>query len=342
MKEKKIIKTDEKTTIADVSKVAGVSKTTISRYLNGKYQYMSLETKERIEQVIEDLNYRPNFLARNLKSKKSGLIGVIVSDIKNYVMPLLIEGIMSHFIPLGYQVIVSSSGENPKKEVEYVNSMIDRQVEGLIVNTSGSNDNFLKSQTIPLVLADRTIIGNSIGTVTTNNNEITKETTKMLYEKGFTKVALFLKDVTKSDVRNKRYKAFLEEAQNKGLHSEHIFSLEEGAESYKKELLSLLNKKSVCEKLAIFAAEPVSLLHLLEAMQELNLEAPRDLGILGYDDLVWTRLIWGGISVVSQPFYEVGRESAKLLLDKINDEKNIVDYQELKSKLILRNSTLLS
>ena len=339
------MKQSEHITIDDVSQIAGVSKTTVSRYLNQRYEHMSEKTKDKIKKVIEELEFRPNLIARNLKSQKTGLIGVIVSDVANPVTVHLIKGIIDHCTKEGYQVITASSDEKIAREKEYILSMVDRQVEGLIISIVDYNKfdllQTLSQKGVKIVLADRTISQPVLDTVTTDNYEMTKYAIKKLYEIGFDAVALFSSDLLRSNVRLHRYNAFIEESKNHVQNPNalaYLFTQDMEGE-YRKTLTEFVDSHKG-QKIAAFASTPMALQNLLGAAQDLGISIPEDIGVCGYDNLPWTKLVCGGISVIEQPFYEVGVESAKMLIEKIRGEsEKSPDYKELKSKLILRNST---
>ncbi|MGF7400656.1 LacI family DNA-binding transcriptional regulator [Thermoanaerobacterium thermosaccharolyticum] len=163
-----------KITIDYVAKKAGVSKTTISRFLNGRYEYMSDATRENIKKVIEELNYRPNNLARSLKLNRSNLIGVLVSDIGNHFSSILVKGIEKVLKENGYNLIIASTDNDATKEREYILSLLDNNVDGLIINTAGGNDDFLirlSKKGLPIVLADRSIKDTVFDTVVVNRYE---------------------------------------------------------------------------------------------------------------------------------------------------------------------------
>ncbi|MCL2015720.1 MAG: LacI family transcriptional regulator [Defluviitaleaceae bacterium] len=337
---------DSKITIDTVSKMAGVSKATVSRYLNKKYEHMSEQTRLHIKDIIEDLGYRPNIIARNLKTKTTKLIGVIVSDITNPVTVHLIKGVMSYCAKQGYQVITASSDESLEKEREYILSMVDRQVDGLIINVIDYNEygllDTLKQDGVNIVLADRTINKALFDTVTTDNYSASKMLVEKLYSMGYDTVALFSSDLLKSNVRLSRYKAFLAESRfhttSDPLRTTYIFQ-NDLEDEYKAALQDFI-ANTPNKRRAVFASTPMALLNLVNAAYELHLNIPEDLGVCGYDNLTWTKLIGGGITVVEQPFFDVGAESANLLLRRINSElTGPPKYIELKSKLILRNST---
>jgi len=149
------------TTINEVAAKAKVSKTTISRYLNGKYEYMSVETKERIEKVIEELNYRPSNIARSLKAKNSGVIGCIIADIGSPFSSIVVKGINYVCNKEGYRVLFANTDNDPENEIKSIESLIDSKVDGLIINTTGHNDEYLinlRQNGLNIVLADRCFV----------------------------------------------------------------------------------------------------------------------------------------------------------------------------------------
>ena len=337
------MKTDH-VTINDVSSKAGVSKSTVSRYLNGKFEHMSTKTKAKVKKAIEELKYRPNLTARTLKSQKTNLIGVIVSDITNPVTVHLIKGVIDECAKEGYQVVTACSDEDTEKEKEYAQAMIDRQVEGLIIGIVDYNEfshlENLKEMGAKIVLADRTISRPMLDMVTTDNYEMTKDAIRNLYSTGFERVALFSPDLLKSKVRFERYTAFLNQSKEYVDDPNELVYLLKDTKDYLSALRDF-KMANPSKRLAAFASTPISLLNFLGAVNELELGIPEEIGICGYDNLPWTKLISGGITVVEQPFYEVGKKSAELLIKRINGlEDNGPQYVVLKSRLIIRNSTM--
>ena len=146
-----------KVTIDQVAAICGVSKTTISRYLNHKYENISAETRQRIEQVIAELDYRPNRTAQRLKASRSMLIGCCIGDIASPFAGLLLKGITETCESAGYQVLFADSKENSLREQRAIEGFLENRVDGLIVNTTGGNDEFLirvqNERGVPVVLA---------------------------------------------------------------------------------------------------------------------------------------------------------------------------------------------
>jgi LacI family kdg operon repressor len=137
MKEDKAM---EKVTMADVAKEAGVSKSTVSQYLNKRYEYMSEKTKQKIKEAIEQLGYQPNYLARSLKQKRTSMVGVIVANILHYFSTSVTRGIEDFCQEHDLHAIVCNADDNPEKEKKYIEMLRAKQVDGLIVLQIGQNN----------------------------------------------------------------------------------------------------------------------------------------------------------------------------------------------------------
>lgn len=336
---------NSKITIDQIAKICNVSKTTISRFLNGKYEYMSRETKSHIANVIKEFNYRPNNIARSLKANKSKLIGVVIADISNPFSSILIKGIVDVCKENDYMVIISDTDNDPSKEKEYIQSLIDDRVEGLIINTTGKINDFINEKGklgIPIVLADREYTELDFDTVSTNNYEMTFNTIKHLINKGFKKIAFFTQDVDGISPRYIRKKAFLD-AFRELLNIDardmvYVININD-KEMIEASISDFANRNKDQHK-AIFTVNGVTLLNVLNGILNLKLKIPEDMGVCGYDNWGWSSLIPPGITVINQPSYNVGVESAKCLLSRINDTGNKpVQVIELPAVLEEKGST---
>lgn len=336
-----------KTTIGEVAKRAEVSKTTISRYINGRYEFMSDETRKRIQDVIEEMAYRPNNLARGLKSNKSGLIGAIIADITSPFSSILLKGIGDLCQEKGYQIIIANTDNDPVKEREYIQSLVDNRVEGLIVNTSGQTNDYLVAlgnQGMPIVLADRAMPELTFDTIMSNNYAMTVRTIQHLFQAGFAKVAFFTEEIGQISSRSIRRDAFLDACrQFKGIEAQNlIYVIDSSKPQTVLESLAHFKEKNPDETKAIFAVNGVTLLGVLQGLSQLGLAIPKDMGVCGYDDWGWAALIPPGITVISQPSYQVGVESAKLLIARIKAKRKAKPKSiELPAELIIRGSTVL-
>ncbi|WP_068268047.1 LacI family DNA-binding transcriptional regulator [Caviibacter abscessus] len=335
-------------TIEDVAKKAGVSKTTVSRYLNGKYEFMSKETKNRIECVIDELEYVPNSMARSLKNQNSKIIGCTIADIENQFSSFIFKGVSEVCKKHGYRVLVAEINDNEDDEREAIESLMSYNIDGLIINTTGSNDEYLinlkKSNNIPIVLADRSIAENNVlDTVTSNNYEATYECMKHLKKQNYTKVAFFTYDMTNNSVKIKRYEAYCHAMKK-------LFNLNPKDYTYILKNKSLVNYDKALkdfietnknENIAIFTVNGVILLEVLKSLKKLNYDIEKDeIGICSFDDWGWAELIdKKGITTISQKSYECGVKCAELVFEGIEFPNKQVDYLEIPAKLIARGST---
>jgi LacI family kdg operon repressor len=328
-------------TISDVAKASGVSKTTISRYLNGKYEYMSQDTRKRIQTIIEELKYRPSNVAKTLKSNKSGPIGVIIADIASQFSSILLKGIGDVCKANGYQVMISNVDNDPEKEREYIQSLMDNRVEGIIVNTTGYNDDFLieiNETRIPIVLADRTMEELKIDSVATNNYQMTYDTIKFLIEKGYRNIAFFTEEPHKNSARHLRRKGYLD-AMKDLLNvdgNELVHTIDSGDDSSTAKALQSFDKLYKNKLKAIFTVNGVTLLSVLQGIRKCSYKIPEDFYVCGYEEWGWATLAYSKIPVISQHSYEVGVESAKMLMKRISSKKRgKPKYKELEAKLVI-------
>ena len=273
----------KRTTINDVAKLAEVSKTTISRYLNGQYEYMSLETKERIQEVIKELNYRPSNIARRLKSEKTGLIGCIIADIGSPFSSIVVKGINDVCKSMGYDVLFANTDNNPENEKDSIKALIDNKVDGLIINTTGRIDEYLMEMNANganIVLADRCLKQiNKIDTVTSDNYRATYNCMEFLFKQGYKKIAFFTQDITGNSSRYFRHYAYKDAVKKLyKINGDELtyFIDEKNMDSCEK---SLIDFKEKCngEPGVIFTVNGVTLLNVLHGMKNLNIRIKEDL-----------------------------------------------------------------
>lgn len=330
-------------TIKDIAKEVGVSETTISRYLNGKFEYMSEKTRKKIEKAIRDLDYRPNHLARSLKSQKSMMIGAVIADISNPFSSVTIKGLSDRCEELGYTLLIAISDDSAIKEQKQIQKFIDNRVDGLIVNTSGSNEPFLvdlMETNLPMVLLDRGISGNKIDTVTTDNYSAVQQMMSHLKEQQYASVAFFV-DKLSNTVRKDRLRGFQDAIRdNSETFDSHVYSIPNSD----RELIadSLKDFKTYPRPRAIFCANGLVTSNVLEVIRENDYDLYEDFSICGFDDMVWSKVVQPSLTTISQDSYTLGKEAISQLVEKI--EKPIDSHMHAKltlfpGKLKIREST---
>lgn len=316
MKEKRV-------TIKDIAQKSSVSETTISRYINGKYEYMSEDTRKRIAKVISELNYRPSYIARSLKSNKSNILGAVIADIENPFSNLIIKGLIDRANEYGYSLMISISNNSIKKENEGIRNFLDHGVDGLIVNTVTGSGKTLEefNKKIPLVLIDRNIDGFEADFVTSNNYELGCELINHLVESGFKSLGFFSEVIKDNSVRKLRYSAFFDSLRNRSDLNHNAYIVEREKTEENKDLLNKFIKMP--EPRVIIAGNGLLQLDLLRLMKENNYKLGIDFHVSGFDDYIWSAMIGeDGITSTSQDSYKLAANAVDILIGRIEGKFN--------------------
>ncbi len=338
---------ENRVTIDQVAEQAGVSKTTVSRYLNGRYDVLSDETRERIRGVIERLNYRPNRLAQSLKSRSSRLLGCLVSDISSPFSALVVKGINSVCVAAGYQLLLVDSGDDPVRERAAIRDLLENQVDGLIVNTTGQNDEYLISlheRGVPLVLADRCLAAPGVlDTVATENYHMSYQCIAYLRTLGYEQVAFFTQGNEYVTPRILRYQGYADALRDsfgeRGHEILYNFQPEDKAGCVRQ--LDEFRFRFPGQRLAVFAVNGQAMLGLLQGIQMGGISIGARFGVCGFDDWGWASLIPPGITTITQDSWMVGRRSAELLMERIAGRGPAYPvYEELPNRMEIRGSTV--
>lgn len=311
-------------TINDVAARAGVSKTTVSHYLNGRYDSMSKETKENIAQVVEELGYRPNALARSLKQKKTHTIGAIVANILNPFSTSIIRGVEDYCNQHGFSLILCNADEDPVKEREYLEVLADKQVDGLIINTTGHNNDLIKNLNLhlPVVLIDRKVPEINTDTVTSDSRKGVQLMIDHLIKLGRSEIAFFTMPYHEVSPRTERVLGYRQALASHGIAcKQHLLVetvLDEAAVIRAVETVLASPEPPA----AIFGANNLMTMAVVKALKKLNISIPRDIAVVGFDDWDWAELIDPPVTVVSQPTYAMGQEAATLLIKRLKSKRN--------------------
>lgn len=326
----------KKITIKEVAEEAGVSKTTISRFLNNNYGNMSKETRARIADVIERLNYRPSRQAQSLKSKHSYLIGVVVADISNMFSSLLLKGIGSILEENGYQMIIMDAANSITREKELLQKLLDQSVEGIILQPSSRKSEqyeFIKNNNIPLLLVDRRTDPEEWTSVLTNNVEATREVVEKALNKGYEEIFVLsepVKDVSTRELRSETVVKTVEAAKK----TCSVIEVES-----KEELVTKIEEILVKPgKKLLFASNGRVLRNCLSTLINKNVSLPDTIGITGFDDWSLTELVGPGITSIEQPSRKIGEIAAEELIKILVENKKQVEKIIVPSKIRWRKS----
>jgi LacI family fructose operon transcriptional repressor len=324
--------------IKDVADAAGVSTATVSRVLADK-PHVRPEIRERVLAVVEELNYRPNRVARSLRVQKSNIIGLIVSDIQNPFFTAVSRAVedMAHEHELS--VFLCNTDEDPKKEKLYLDLMRDENVAGIILSpTRQTADAFAEVANLhlPMVVIDRRVRDIEVDSVVIENVEAAYKIVDHLLNDGHQRIgAMFGIDSTTGWERHEGYLRALKEHGVKVLPELIHYVSPREIDGYKKtqELLNLPEPPD-----AIFTGNALLSAGAFRALRESRLAIPGEIAFAGFDETNWATLVEPPITVIEQPTYEIGQTAMDLLLKRIEEPDRPTREVILKGKLIVRQS----
>lgn len=333
----------KKITISDIAKEARVSKTTISRYLNGHYDFMSVETRERIEKIIKENDYVPSTIARTLKSKKSGMIGVVVSNLHHQLGAQTVTGINDICRENGYITIVQSSNDDPEMEEKAIQICLNQAVEGIIIIPCDNKiDRYVKicEKGIPVVLCTRKISGWPYSSVYVRHDLLIKDMLVHLRDQGFEKARFFV------DVKNFS-KQWMADSFSQGAKELFGMSSDEAirwvgrnGRDIEQEINTFLREYPSKRK-AIMAVNTHILFLTLRELGARKIQIPKDIGVCGYDAIGWSELVNPGVTAIKQPLDRIGILAAETMMDILRRDSENSQKIALDGQLHLRNSTKL-
>lgn len=340
-----------RSTISDIAKQAGVSKSTVSRVLNNRPEGVGGPTRERIRKIMDETGFRPSAMARGLTTGQSRSVGLIIPDITNPFYPLLVSGAERALSEAGYSLLLCNSACDVKKEGEAIRVLIEKAVDGVILNSAGSASDAqartLESVGIPIVLLDRVIgnrssrygvfVDNQLGAREAALHLLAREACSLVYINGPAQLS-------QSIERLSGVEAALREM---GVAPDRLrilagdFTLESGWR-LTASLIEAQRAERSDRRLAfnaIFAANDLMAIGALRALRQAGLAAPDDVEVIGFDDIEFARMAEPPLSTVAQPAQEMGAMSAELLLRLIAGQKPRRKTVLMTPRLVLRGTT---
>lgn len=332
---------DNKITINEIAKLAGVSKTTISFYLNGKTQRISLKTQNRIATIIKQTNFQPNLAARCLNSKSSKLIGVLISDITNTFSNQIVKGIETIASKYNYQVIVGNSEYSYQREENYIEQMLSMGVAGFIVQPTAQfrklSKKLLKLNK-PLVFFDSKLYDLKSNWIKTNNYEATYETIVKCIIKGYESFYLITADPQLISTRLERVSGFIDALADYNFNYK-TFILENDRVDFKMLHNFFESTLNVSKKSLVFVPNCWALPDIYLALKQYRNNMPQ-IGLIGFDNLEWVNFSSPSITTIIQPAFKEGEEVAKIVIDQI-EGKNKLDNQKILNCYVNWNESTL-
>ncbi len=318
----------KRTTISQVAKEAGVSVTTVSRYLNGKYSKMGSETKQKIADTIKRLNYIPTASARRLRQGQSHVIGVLVGDIGNTFSTLLAKGIDDVLHSAGYDIVLMNTNNSTIIEKRALQRLYELQADGIIVQPDAIHfEQFADciNREIPLVLVDREVMDQpaTVGRVTSANQDACYRLGQVLHQKNYDHILTVSAHFAEASGQIPRIAGLKATAEDYGLSFHNIETRGRDYEWLKKELLQKINR--LPGKTVVISLMGPILFQILDIFKELQISFPKDVGLVSFDDWNWSRYVQDGIYLMRQDMELMGNVAAQKLLNQIKYHTVISD-----------------
>jgi DNA-binding LacI/PurR family transcriptional regulator len=310
-----------KVTIEVVAKRAGVSKTTVSRILNGNYEHTTEETKNRILSVIQELDYQPNALAKGLKSARTNVIGIVLSDLKNPYWSAVLEGVEDMCRKFGYNLMICNSDEDPGLEEQYIKEFQMRRVDGIVINPTVKNMELYQKmveEDFPMVVINRKVPGISTNQVVIDNIKGASLAINHLLNNNRKNIAVFVYQNSNISPWEERVEGYRRTMLQHGYRPEDlkILKIERQSGKVQESILRFMRENPGVD--AIFSTNNMLTLEVLKGLKQLHLNVPEHIAIVGYDETVWSEHLNPPLTTVMQPAKEMGKIATKLLNDRIH------------------------
>lgn len=328
-------------TMTDVARLARTSVATVSAIVNGSAR-VSPALAARVREAIAEVGYRPDGIARSLKKGSTQTIGLLVTDITNPFFTAVVHSVEDAAQARGYSVFLCNSDEDVAEERTYLDLLLTRRVDGLILVPTGKAADyagFAGSLRAPVVFIDRAIPGVAVDTVTVDNLRASQAAIEYLLRLGHRRIGIVtgLPHLSTSAERLKGYRRALRKA-GIALDPELVRQgdfRQEGAFQAAQSLLALRSRPT-----AIFASNNLMAIGTMLAVRAAGLSCPEDVSLACFDDFEWAGVFHPRLTVLRQPTAEIGQRAMELLLDRLAGAKNGAAPHRiaLKAELVVRDS----
>ncbi|MGP4039687.1 LacI family DNA-binding transcriptional regulator [Gracilibacillus sp. D59] len=327
-----------KVTIYDVAEKAGVSIATVSKVINNTGN-MRDTTRQKVMKVMEELNYFPSVMASALTGKKTQTLGLLVPDISNPFFSEMARTIEDRAHERGLSVIMCSTDEDEEKEKKYLELLRRKQVDGFIIASSFHDKKLLeniKNSGIPLVMLTQD--AGSLGVTSVSVDDFTGgfEATSHLLSLGHQNIVIIAEQRLSSKMRIYGFREAYETHGYK-YNDEMVLKTTASIENGKKCLEEILKKKE--RPSAIFACNDLIAIGVIQGAREHDIDIPRDLSIVGFDNTILATTTVPSLTTVAQPINEMGKKVVDVIVSNINNEEPNSERILFKPKLMVRDTS---
>jgi LacI family transcriptional regulator len=329
-------------TMREVADVAGVSTATVSHVINGT-RTVSGPLAARVMSAMEQLDYRPDVIARSLRKGKTRTIGIMMPSVSIPFYAHVAEGIETAADARGYNVILCNTGWSLEGDIHYLDNLLDRRVDGIVcISLSVSADHLepVFKRNTPIITFERSVAGVEVDAVEIDNFQGAYMATSHLVELGHKRIGA-IAGLPNSGITDSRVEGFRRAQEDNGVayDPDLVFSGDYSAESGIRHANSLLDTSD--RPTAIFAFNDLMAIGAIEAVFRRGLRVPDDVAVIGFDGIDLAKHTWPPLSTVVQPIDRMSSIAIRMLLGRINDDTPTpARVETVTPKLIVRESTI--
>lgn len=331
-------------TIHDIAKLASVSSATVSRVLSNSSYPVSPELRMKILRIAKEHNYVPNLLGKQLKTKTSMTIGVVIPTITNLFYSSIILGVEEIARKNNYQVLLCNSFQNPELEDKYIQAMFEKQVRGLVISSISSDKKQLKhfmELGLNVVALDQKVEVEDVSQVDFDYRQGGYMATRYLMDKGHRRVAYVTAPLDRPS-RISIHEGYMDAMREFGLEpivqagGNETYSGTYEFENGKEQTRRLLQTGE--RPTAIFACNDMMAFGVIHELHAQGLKVPKDVSVMGFDGIDFGQMMTPPLTTVLQPTYEMGRLACEMLMDVLIEGRKPAGGAMLEPKLLERAS----
>jgi LacI family transcriptional regulator len=338
----------EQSTIKDIARELNVSSSTVSRALKD-YPGISDDTKKKVKEMAEKLNYRPNAIALSLRKSRSFTIGVIIPEVVHFFFSTVISGIEEVAFARGYNVILTQTNEKLAREKSSIDTMLSNQIDGFLVSYSKETTDFthfsrLLDQGYPIVFFDRVPEIPGAIHVIVDDYKGAYAATKHLISQGYTRI-VHLAGPSNLKISQERSRGYQDALREFGIPflPELLVECTQGSDEEAKKITSQLLQSLNPRPDAFFANNDLAAVGAMMACKAAGYAVPSDIGIVGFSNWQFCSIVDPSLSSVSQPGFQIGATATEILLDLIEkkiEKENFQPSVVLDTELLIRKSSV--
>lgn len=315
--------------IKDVAREAGVSIATVSRVLND-VDVVNEETKQKVRDAIKKLGYRPNIVARSLKTQRTRTIGIVIPDISSHIYPEIVRGTEDVANIYNYNIMLCNSDLDIEKEKEYLRVLKEKMVDGVLYMSSSLENEIvelIKELELTTVLIETTDKEKTFPSVSIDNKEAAYDAVSYLLGKGNREIAYIGMHKDAVNAAAVRFSGYRDALKDHDIEVDELltaFGDLKAKDGY--DAMTRILDRTSCD--AVFCASDEIAMGAINALREKGIRVPEDVDVIGFDDILAASYFYPKITTIAQPLYDMGSVGMRMLIKYINkkelDEKNYV------------------